>query len=734
MGKQWLNLLAPALLLTGGTFSALAAENAKAETLLADDELAAINRTLTARLSKSLVMVNYYFKADDSGQTPDTHFRYKCPNCNNYHDDGGNDLIANEQPMRVPGYLITPNEIISSDLQVNPEWIKKIEVEYLDQKAQAELVGDCPARQCVKLKLTAPLPETAPLTFTPDAPGQRFIFARSEEGNIPQARTKPYGNNQIFRDLLTGKEWLSTPANSLLTNADGKVITLFMIPQIPLNEKITGSPAKWKFRSAAEIAAERKQVAEQITSNCYPVKIRLAQPPAVKIIKRDSEQEENDSNIEHAIGIKLKNGLFLIRAKLTPQHTARLESVSITVGNRSIPADFIGSLKYYGGLVVKPQQEIPGSGIELCTATPSQLESERTWLIDFMGNDERLEVKTIPCRINGFRELMRGVPVPDVSRSSANGWVFTSDLKLLAMPMVNRLKDDKYESDKKIPSALLASMIQDKSGYDPFNVPLDNKQRNRIAWLGVICQQFDKKLAEANRVASYLSDGDTGLMISDVYPGSPAEKLKLKAGDILLSVTPEKSGRAVKLVGYKFEDITLEESFPWDRYDQIPETYYDRIPYPWYSQQSKLNNMLTSLGIGSKATLVVIADGKPSTREFTIEAAPDRFETTEKVNNQELGITVCKPTFEVRQYFHLNADAPGILVSKVRPGSPASTAGIKPYELLLSMNNQPLKSLSDFKPAPDAEMSLTVSRMGENRIVKLKPGPVPVGPRIGTAQ
>ena len=62
-------------------------------------------------------------------------------------------------------------------------------------------------------------------------------------------------------------------------------------------------------------------------------------------------------------------------------------------------------------------------------------------------------------------------------------------------------------------------------------------------------------------------------------------------------------------------------------------------------------------------------------------------------------------------------------MSAITPGSKASVAGIKPYELVTKVNDAPVATLDAFaeavKASPD-EVRLTVNRIGKDRIVKMK--------------
>jgi len=87
-----------------------------------------------------------------------------------------------------------------------------------------------------------------------------------------------------------------------------------------------------------------------------------------------------------------------------------------------------------------------------------------------------------------------------------------------------------------------------------------------------------------------------------------------------------------------------------------------------------------------------------------------------------LGLTVRNLTYEVRRYFQKSADDPGVIISKVEPGSKASVSGIKPYEIITHVNDVPIRSAKEFETLiqDKEELLLSVLRMTRERQVRVK--------------
>ena len=166
----------------------------------------------------------------------------------------------------------------------------------------------------------------------------------------------------------------------------------------------------------------------------------------------------------------------------------------------------------------------------------------------------------------------------------------------------------------------------------------------------------------------------------------------------------------------------------WDDYDSIPENHYDSIPTPWVNQRTPLNLLLTQLGPEAEVTVNYARDGKLCSTAVQAEAAPPCFENAPRTVISALGLTVLDPTVEVRDYFRLAADDPGVLIARVRSGSKASVAGLMPYEIITAVNDKAVTGAADFAALLEelgrekSEVVLTVRRLGVSRLVTMRTG------------
>jgi len=80
-------------------------------------------------------------------------------------------------------------------------------------------------------------------------------------------------------------------------------------------------------------------------------------------------------------------------------------------------------------------------------------------------------------------------------------------------------------------------------------------------------------------------------------------------------------------------------------------------------------------------------------------------------------------TYELRRYYQRRPDEPGVVVSKIEPGSRAAVAGLRPYEIITHVNDQPVADVGAFRELAndvDQELRLNVRQMTKGRIVKIR--------------
>ena len=683
------------------------------KTAVSSAELSKLNKKLLDKFARSLVDVEYFFRPDENADRTEIAVGYACPACNRMHNENPEAILADQRPFRVPGYALSATEFLSSDITAMPDWVKSIDVVFNGKRYPAKITAYYPEHRSVKLRTEQPVAGIVPLTFQKEGKEKKFAFFRVEEGGTRIASVRPYSNTGIVRNLASGKEYVNMPPNSLIVNEKGDLLGISMKNSLPFGMERNLNPQNWKQLPAGEFAKQLADFNAMLKQNIYPVRIRLKpvkQASGTRRYLRGKMRNEVD-----AFGIKLENGHILVAATLTPAETARLSGILVTVDGKSVPARFEGTLRHFGALTAVPEKPLPGKGIRIYNGPLAKEFGTDVYIVQLKSFGRNLDMDVLTDEIRVLLTGFRGFQVPPFT-SRSNMLVFKTDGELLSLLLERRRIRQAGGIKYPVSADMLREQLKD---FDRSNVP--RKGDEQIAWLGIEFQKLDPALARAKNAAELTADGRYGLLILSVYPDSPAAKLGLKDGDILISITPEGAVKPERLEGGLFRANRLDR-FPWARYDEIPQQYYSEIPAPWGSTRNDFNEMLGRIGLGTKVRLGVVRNGAFQEYNLKISAAPPSFDTTEKFTDEPLGITVCDLTYEVRNYFQMSTPEGGILVAKVRPGGRAAVAGIKPYELIISVNGKPVSDLKEFKKlvAGQKELRLGVRRLAVTRIVTVK--------------
>lgn len=200
-------------------------------------------------------------------------------------------------------------------------------------------------------------------------------------------------------------------------------------------------------------------------------------------------------------------------------------------------------------------------------------------------------------------------------------------------------------------------------------------------WLGVMIQHVTPELA-----AQFNLDRPIGALVGEVTPDSPADKAEIKAGDVIIE--------------YKGKEVT---------------------------QMSMLPAMVAQTPIGEKAKITLVRKGEKKKVTVTIAKLKEEEEEVyngSKIEKQDLGLSVQELTQELAQSLGIEGET-GLLIANVEPNKPAAEAGLKRGDLILEVNQQPIKTLKDYKEVLKAakkgeSILLLIKRENHTRFVAVK--------------
>jgi serine protease Do len=192
-------------------------------------------------------------------------------------------------------------------------------------------------------------------------------------------------------------------------------------------------------------------------------------------------------------------------------------------------------------------------------------------------------------------------------------------------------------------------------------------------WLGVSIQPLTKDLAK-----NFKRDNTNGALVSSVIEGSPAEKAGLKAGDVIVEFNGKKVAKA-----------------------------------------TELPSLVADLTVGRDVPMVVVRDGSEMRLNARIARLED--ETPAKVADAQekgqLGLSVQPITPPVARELGLKVKE-GVLVRDVVEGGRAAEAGIRPGDVIVEINRQPVRTVEDLQVRVDKQTKnepivLLVNRDGQ---------------------
>ena len=689
---------------------------------------------ILAGIAPSMVRVEFELQFD-KGDAPTGAIDHD-PGSRTHANHSLADVIREERPLEDSGYLVAPDLVVIPDPTIHPRFIKRIRVASLTGSSEATVASYGRDTWYSILKLKTPLPGGKPLEFVA---GQKAAYIatyyRAEGGMLMDLA--PFSGRFQKPDGRPG--YRVAESTGLAVGTNGAPVGLVFSHRLAADDSWMGSPLTKPLVDAARLAAATEALTEHSRAVLPRVRLSFRSPktPAGQGRERfrgrnGGEEDENDDSTEQdVLGLALTDKKVAVMANLKSAKTARLQRISIHPAGSTdaIAATFVASLKDFGVLVVELEKPLPVTA----TIYTGDLRELLEKLVLKAEIDMQGEIRTDYFHESRFGLLRTGPRLeyyPELGDMTAVDQVhlFTMEQQLVALPVARRDHPGQKSGGRwnhpeieLTPARLVAQAAADlATSADPANVPTSEADENRVAWLGVELQPLTRELARANGVSDQTRDGESGVLVTYVHPESPAAQAGLAPGAVLLRLRTVREPAPIEI--HLEEDFARAQQFPWDRMDEIREQFFDRLWTPWAPAENAFTRSLTDLGFGTKFTLEYFADGKLLTREFEVVPSPEHFDSAPRFKAEALGLTVRDLTFEVRRYMQRKPEEPGVLISKLDPGSKASVAGLKPYEVVTHVNDQPVANVKDFERLVKGggELKLSIKRMAKGRIVTVR--------------
>ena len=204
-------------------------------------------------------------------------------------------------------------------------------------------------------------------------------------------------------------------------------------------------------------------------------------------------------------------------------------------------------------------------------------------------------------------------------------------------------------------------------------------------WLGVGIQELDAELAEKFEVQQ-----DAGVLVSQVFTDSPAERAGLRAGDVIVAVDGE------------------------------------RMDDP-----RQLTRSIATIPPGTETRLTLLRDGERERVAVTLgtraqgEARALGAPAVEVPTRNRLGLKLVPLTPERADRLGVDEDLRGLLVRAVDPEGPAARQ-LRPGDIILEVDRQRVRALGDLSQALDDVKD------GDEVLLRIQRGPNQIYVVIGT--
>jgi len=187
------------------------------------------------------------------------------------------------------------------------------------------------------------------------------------------------------------------------------------------------------------------------------------------------------------------------------------------------------------------------------------------------------------------------------------------------------------------------------------NIIAQLKERGSVTrgWMGVGIQDLTPELAQY-----YGLNDQKGVLVTQVFPGDPADKAGIKTKDVIIAVDGKPVGTS-----------------------------------------RELSSAVAGMAVGKEVPVKILRDGKEQVLKVQLS---ERKETEQEAKGptpetDELGIRAADLNPETARRFGIEENEKGVLVAGVKPGSKADQSGLQQGDIVKEVNRVPIQSVKEMK-------------------------------------
>ena len=169
-----------------------------------------------------------------------------------------------------------------------------------------------------------------------------------------------------------------------------------------------------------------------------------------------------------------------------------------------------------------------------------------------------------------------------------------------------------------------------------------------------------------------------GALVADVEPDSPAERAGIQSGDVVVE------------------------------YDGQPIGKIETLPA-----------LVRQTEPGKEVAVIVLRDGERKSLNVTVGEMAGKVASISPSDGDEMtgddpsmGMAISELNPELRSQLNIDEGIEGIVIVDLKPDSAAELAGLRPGDIIKSLNQQPITSVTEFK-----QMIKEISDSGSDKVL-----------------